>query len=165
MVPVAINLSALEFRQRDVAAEIAAVLRETGLAPQYLDIEMTESVLMHQTGQVLDTLNALKALGVSISIDDFGTGYSSLAYLKRYPIDKLKIDRSFVADTPGNADDVAIVTAIIQMGHSLQLKTVAEGVETAEQVGLLTGLGCDLIQGFVVSEPMDASRASDWLRK
>ena len=165
MVPVAINLSALEFRQRDVAAEIAAVLRETGLAPQYLEIEMTESVLMHQTGQVLDTLNALKALGVSISIDDFGTGYSSLAYLKRYPIDKLKIDRSFVADTPGNADDVAIVTAIIQMGHSLQLKTVAEGVETAEQVGLLTGLGCDLIQGFVVSEPMDASRASDWLRK
>ena len=138
MVPVAINLSALEFRQRDVAAEIAAVLRETGLAPQYLDIEMTESVLMHQTGQVLDTLNALKALGVSISIDDFGTGYSSLAYLKRYPIDKLKIDRSFVADTPGNADDVAIVTAIIQMARSLQLQTVAEGVQTQSQVELLT---------------------------
>ena len=165
MVPVAVNLSAIEFRQRDVAAEIAAVLRETGLAPHYLEIELTESVLMHQTGQVLDTLNALKALGVGISIDDFGTGYSSLAYLKRYPIDKLKIDRSFVADTPGNADDVAIVTAIIQMGHSLQLKTVAEGVETAEQVGLLTGLGCDLIQGFVVSVPMDAKGTRDWLLK
>ena len=164
MVPVAINLSALEFRQRDVAAEIAAVLRETGLAPQYLDIEMTESVLMHQTGQVLDTLNALKALGVSISIDDFGTGYSSLAYLKRYPIDKLKIDRSFVMDTPDNADDVAIVTAIIQMARSLQLKTVAEGVQTQAQVELLTELGCDSMQGFLVSEPMNSKLTMDWLR-
>ena len=164
-VPVAVNLSALEFRQRDVAAEIAAVLLETGLAPQYLEIELTESVLMHQTGQVLDTLNAIKALGVGISIDDFGTGYSSLAYLKRYPIDKLKIDRSFVADTPGNTDDVAIVTAIIQMGRSLQLQTVAEGVETQAQIDLLAGLGCDLIQGFVVSAPVDAEATERWLRR
>ena len=163
-VPVAVNLSALEFRQRDVAAEIAAVLLETGLAPQYLEIELTESVLMHQTGQVLDTLNAIKALGVGISIDDFGTGYSSLAYLKRYPIDKLKIDRSFVADTPSNTDDVAIVTAIIQMGRSLQLQTVAEGVETQAQIDLLAGLGCDLIQGFVVSAPLDAEATERWLR-
>ena len=164
MVPVAINLSALEFRQRDVAAEIAAVLRETGLAPQYLEIELTESVLMHQTGQTLDTLNALKALGVGISVDDFGTGYSSLAYLKRYPIDKLKIDRSFVMDTPDNADDVAIVTAIIQMARSLQLKTVAEGVQTQAQVELLTELGCDSMQGFLVSEPMNSKLTMDWLR-
>ena len=140
------------------------MLHETGLAPQYLEIELTESVLMHQTGQVLDTLNALKALGVGISIDDFGTGYSSLAYLKRYPIDKLKIDRSFVMDTPGNADDVAIVTAIIQMGRSLQLKTVAEGVETQAQIDLLAGLGCDLMQGFALSEPMDVPSAERWLR-
>ena len=164
-VPVAVNLSALEFRQRDVAAEIAAVLLETGLAPQYLEIELTESVLMHQTGQVLDTLNAIKALGVGISIDDFGTGYSSLAYLKRYPIDKLKIDRSFVADTPSNTDDVAIVTAIIQMGRSLQLQTVAEGVETQAQIELLAGLGCDLMQGFVVSAPLDAEATERWLRR
>ncbi|MFY3384221.1 bifunctional diguanylate cyclase/phosphodiesterase [Paracidovorax sp. MALMAid1276] len=163
MVPVAVNLSALEFRQRDVAAEIAAVLRTTGLAPQYLEIELTESVLMHQTGQALDTLNALKALGVGISVDDFGTGYSSLAYLKRYPIDKLKIDRSFVMDTPGNADDVAIVTAVIQMGRSLQLKTVAEGVETQAQVELLRGLGCDQIQGHVVAVPMEGGVAGEWL--
>ncbi|MDR6765667.1 diguanylate cyclase (GGDEF)-like protein/PAS domain S-box-containing protein [Acidovorax delafieldii] len=162
-VPVAVNLSALEFRQRDVAAEIASVLLETGLAPQYLEIELTESVLMHQTGQVLDTLNAIKALGVGISIDDFGTGYSSLAYLKRYPIDKLKIDRSFVADTPGNTDDVAIVTAIIQMGRSLQLQTVAEGVETQAQIDLLAGLGCDLIQGFVVAMPMGEESTRRWL--
>ena len=162
-VPVAVNLSALEFRQRDVAAEIAAVLLETGLAPQYLEIELTESVLIHQTGQVLDTLNAIKALGVGISIDDFGTGYSSLAYLKRYPIDKLKIDRSFVADTPENTDDVAIVTAIIQMGRSLQLQTVAEGVETQAQIDLLAGLGCDLIQGFAVAMPMTGMATREWL--
>ena len=165
MVPMAVNLSALEFRQRDVAGEIAAVLQSTGLAPQYLEIEITESVLMHHTGQVLATLNALKALGVGISIDDFGTGYSSLAYLKRYPIDKLKIDRSFVAETPDNADDVAITTAIIQMARSLQLSTVAEGVETPEQVELLARLGCDIIQGHVVSVPMDAQTAEDWLRQ
>lgn len=165
LVPVAVNFSALEFRQRDVAAEIAAVLLETGLAPQYLEIELTESVLMHQTGQALATLNTLKALGVGISIDDFGTGYSSLAYLKRYPIDKLKIDRSFVADTPDNADDVAIVTAIIQMGRSLQLQTVAEGVETPAQMDLLARLGCDSIQGFAVSPPLDADTMERWLHR
>jgi len=163
LVPVAVNLSALEFRQRDVAGEIAAALTATGLAPQYLEIELTESVLMHQTGQVLGTLQALKDLGVGISIDDFGTGYSSLAYLKRYPIDKLKIDRSFVMDTPDSADDVAIVTAIVQMGRSLQLETVAEGVETAEQMALLRGLGCDLIQGHLISVPMDAPAIRQWL--
>ncbi|AOG22091.1 putative bifunctional diguanylate cyclase/phosphodiesterase [Acidovorax sp. RAC01] len=165
LVPVAINLSAIEFRQRDVAAEIAAVLQETGLEPRYLEIELTESVLMHHTGQVLDTLMALKALGVGVSIDDFGTGYSSLAYLKRYPIDKLKIDRSFVMDTPDNADDVAIVTAIIQMAHNLQLKTVAEGVETGPQMELLGRLGCESIQGYLVARPMAADAALQWLRK
>ena len=146
-------------------AEIAAVLRSTGLSPRFLEIELTESVLMHQTGPVLDTLNAIKALGVGVSVDDFGTGYSSLAYLKRYPIDKLKIDRSFVRDTPGDADDVAIVTAIIQMGHSLQLKTVAEGVETPAQMALLQQLGCDLVQGFLISVPMDAEAAHRWLSR
>jgi len=165
LVPVAVNLSALEFRQRDVAADIAAILQETGLAAQYLEIELTESVLMHHTGQTLNTLHAVKALGVGISIDDFGTGYSSLAYLKRYPIDKLKIDRSFVADTPGNADDVAIVTAIIQMARSLQLRTVAEGVETQGQIKLLAGLGCDLMQGFVVAMPMDGEAVGHWLQQ
>ena len=163
LVPICVNLSALEFRQRDLVGEIAAVLQTTGLPPRFLEIELTESVLMHQTGPVLDTLNALKALGVGVSVDDFGTGYSSLSYLKRYPIDKLKIDRSFVIETPGNADDVAIVTAIIQMGHSLQLKTVAEGVETPAQMELLRNLGCDLVQGYLVSVPMDAHATRLWL--
>lgn len=163
-VPVAVNLSALEFRQRDVAADIAEVLQKSGLEPQYLDIELTESVLMHNASQGLATLHALKALGVGISIDDFGTGYSSLSYLKRYPIDKLKIDRSFVMDTPGSSEDVAIVTAIIQMGRSLQLLTVAEGVETPEQIALMQSLGCDLGQGHGLSLPMDATQTTAWMR-
>ena len=163
MVPVAVNLSALEFRQRDVAADIAAVLQATGLEPRFLDIELTESVLMHHSQQGLDKLKALKALGVGLTIDDFGTGYSSLAYLKRYPIDKLKIDRSFVKDTPGSADDVAIVTAIVQMGHSLQLHTVAEGIETEAQLALLRRLGCDSGQGHGISPPLPATQAQTWL--
>ena len=165
LVPMAVNLSALEFRQSDMAADIAALLQTTGLPPCFLEIELTESVLMHQAAQVLDTLNAIKALGVGISIDDFGTGYSSLAYLKRYPIDKLKIDRSFVVETPGNTDDEAIITAIIQMGRSLQLKTVAEGVETPAQRDLLHHLGCDMIQGYVVSPALDAAAAHTWLQQ
>ncbi|NMM81298.1 GGDEF domain-containing protein [Acidovorax sp. SRB_14] len=164
LVPVAVNLSALEFRQRDVVAEIAAVLQATGLEPRFLDIELTESVLMHHSQQGLDTLKALKALGVGLAIDDFGTGYSSLAYLKRYPIDKLKIDRSFVMDTPGSADDVAIVTAIVQMGRSLQLQTVAEGVETEAQLALLRQLGCDMVQGHAIARPMDAAGTGAWLQ-
>ena len=165
LVPMAVNLSALEFRQSDMAADIAALLQTTGLPPRFLEIELTESVLMHQADQVLDTLKAIKALGVEISIDDFGTGYSSLAYLKRYPIDKLKIDRSFVVETPGNTDDEAIITAIIQMGRSLQLKTVAEGVETAAQRDMLRHLGCDMIQGYVVSPALDAAAAHAWLQQ
>ena len=163
VVPVAVNLSALEFRQRDVVAEIADVLQRNGLAPQWLEIELTESTLMHPSGAAHETLQALKALGVGLSIDDFGTGYSSLAYLKRYPVDKLKIDRSFVTDAPGDADDVAIVTAIVQMARSLQLKTVAEGVETEAQMAWLRGLGCDLAQGYAIARPLDAGQARAWL--
>lgn len=162
---IAVNLSALEFRQRDMAAEIAHVLQSTGLEPRFLEVELTESVLMHPTAHRLNTLAAIKALGVSISIDDFGTGYSSLAYLKRYPIDKLKIDRSFITETPGNIEDVAIVTTIIQLGRNLQLKTVAEGVETPEHMALLRGLGCDLAQGYGVSPPLNAARAVEWMHE
>ena len=163
-VPVAVNLSALEFRQRDVAGDIAAVLRETGLAPKYLEIEITESALMWHADQTRETLAALQRLGVAVTVDDFGTGYSSLAYLKRYPLDKLKIDRSFVTETPANGDDVAIVTAIVQLAHSLQLQSVAEGVETAGQIELLRRLGCELAQGYGISRPMNAQQTRDWLR-
>jgi EAL domain-containing protein (putative c-di-GMP-specific phosphodiesterase class I) len=164
-VPVAVNLSAFEFRQRDVAKEIAAVLDQTGLQPRFLEIELTETALMQQSEHVLQTLQAIEALGVGIAIDDFGTGYSSLAYLKRYPIAKLKIDRSFVIDTPDSSDDVAIVTAIVDLGRSLKLRIVAEGVEQADQLALLSRLGCDLAQGFGIARPMDAAQTQAWLEQ
>ena len=141
------------------------MLAETGLPPQLLEVELTETVLMQQSEQVLQTLQSIKALGVGIAIDDFGTGYSSLSYLKRYPLDKLKIDRSFVMDTPGDSDDVAIVTAIVELGRSLKLRTVAEGVEQADQLALLARLGCDLAQGYGIAQPMDAAQAQAWLEQ
>ncbi len=162
LVPVAVNLSALEFRQRDVAAEIAAVLLETGLAPQYLEIELTESVLMHQTGQVLGTLNALKALGVGISIDDFGTGYSSLAYLKRLPVDELKIDKSFVMGMETGEDDAMIVRSTIDLAHNLGLTVVAEGVETAAILEQLRVLSCDEAQGYHITRPLPVADFLAW---
>jgi EAL domain-containing protein (putative c-di-GMP-specific phosphodiesterase class I) len=140
------------------------VLHATGLEPRYLEIEITESALMWHTDQTRETLQALQHLGVGVAVDDFGTGYSSLAYLKRYPLDKLKIDRSFLTEAPANGDDVAIVTAIVQLAHSLQLQPVAEGVETAEQIDLLRRLGCGLAQGFGISQPMDAERTRAWLQ-
>ncbi len=163
-VPVAVNLSAIEFRQRDVVDDIAEVLRECGLAGRYLEVEITESVLMHQPEQARDTLAALQALGVAVTVDDFGTGYSSLSYLKRYPLNKIKVDRSFVLDTPADSDDVAIVTAVVQLARSLQLQSVAEGVETDAQLQLLRSLGCDLAQGFGISRPMPAAQAQAWMR-
>ena len=162
-IPIAVNLSAQEFRQRDVAKDVAEVLEETGLEARYLHIELTESTLMQSGGQMPDTLHALKALGVGLAIDDFGTGYSSLAYLRRHPIDKLKIDRSFVTDVPHNPDATAIVTAIVQMGHSLHLQIVAEGVETEEQLHLLQKLGCAMMQGYLVSPPLPADQAQTWM--
>jgi len=164
-VPVAVNLSAIEFRQRDVAQDIAQVLRECRLSPRYLEVEITESALMLDAGQARATLSRLQALGVSVAIDDFGTGYSSLAYLKRYPLDKIKVDRSFVMDTPGDSDDVAIVTAVVQLARSLQLRSVAEGVETEAQLQLLRRLGCDLAQGYGISRPLTAAQAEAWMRE
>ena len=163
LVPVAINLSALELRQRDVAAEIAAELQAVGLPPRLLEIEITESVVMQPSAQVQRTLAAIQAAGMRITIDDFGTGYSSLAYLKRHPIDKLKIDRSFLEGAPDHADDAAIVTAIVQMARSLHLQTVAEGVETPHQREWLASLGCELAQGFGLCAPMSAEKTQAWL--
>ncbi|WP_313074471.1 EAL domain-containing protein [Melaminivora sp.] len=161
---VSVNLSAIEFRQRDVVADIERVLREQALAPRFLEVEITESALMQHADQTRETLAALRQLGVAVTVDDFGTGYSSLAYLKRYPLDKIKVDRSFVMDTPQDADDVAIVTAVVQLARSLQLQSVAEGVETAEQLALLRGLGCNLAQGYGVARPMPAAQAREWAR-
>ena len=157
---VAVNMSALSFKRQDLVPQIAAVLAEIELDPKYLEIELTESLLIENSAQVLDKLQQLHAMGIRLTIDDFGTGYSSLAYLKRFPIDKLKIDRSFVSQvTQAGADQAtstAITTAIIQMARSLSLETVAEGVETQAQLQMLSSMGCDQFQGYLISHPVSA---------
>ena len=160
---MAVNLSAQEFRQRDVVKEVTQALEDTGLHARYLHIELTESTLMLSGSPMQQTLHALKALGVGLAIDDFGTGYSSLAYLRKHPIDQLKIDRSFVTDLPHNPDAAAIVNAIVQMGNSLHLEILAEGVENIEQMAMLKDMGCAMMQGYLVSAPLSADRAEIWL--
>ncbi|MGE0085797.1 MAG: EAL domain-containing protein [Desulfococcaceae bacterium] len=155
-VPVAVNISALEFRDKGFSDNIALILKETGLPPCYLRLELTESILMHEAGSSASVLAALNNMGVKIAVDDFGTGYSSLSYLKRFPIGTLKIDKSFVHDITTDADDATIVSAVIGMGKNLRLKVIAEGVETGEQLEFLRNHQCDGGQGFHFSHPLAA---------
>ncbi|GGC96489.1 sensor domain-containing protein [Undibacterium terreum] len=148
---VSINVSALQFQQSDFVENLAMALQEAGLAPDRIELELTESILVRDANEALRVLESLAKLGVKMAIDDFGTGYSSLSYLKRFPISKLKIDRSFVQHLPDDESDVAIVTAIASLGHALKLKVIAEGVETEEQRAFLQTLGCDELQGFLYS--------------
>jgi EAL domain-containing protein (putative c-di-GMP-specific phosphodiesterase class I) len=157
---VAVNIASPHFRQGGLTASIAAALRDSGLDPALLEVELTESMLMQGVDETLATLSKLKDMGVRLAIDDFGTGYSSLSYLKRFPLDALKIDRSFVKDLPRDAEDAAITKAIIAMAHSLKLEVVAEGVESAEQLAFLQQHGCDLVQGFLFSRPVSAADLS-----
>jgi EAL domain-containing protein (putative c-di-GMP-specific phosphodiesterase class I) len=154
-MPVAVNLSARVFRDQTLPATLSGILRDTGLAPELLELEITESAVMQQSDTTLETLSQLSAMGIQLSVDDFGTGYSSLAYLKRFPIDKLKIDQSFVRDIPGDSDDVAITQAIISLAKTLGLRVVAEGVETEAQLELLVARGCDDVQGNLFCAPCD----------
>ncbi|HEX8963240.1 MAG TPA: EAL domain-containing protein [Rhodocyclaceae bacterium] len=153
---VAVNLSGVQLAEGGFAEVVRTVLRETGLEARHLTLEITESVLMEHAREAVSTLRELKEIGLRVEIDDFGTGYSSLAYLKRFPVDALKIDRTFTRDMTTNPDDAAIVTGIIALAHSLRLKVVAEGVETREQLDCLVGLGCDSIQGYYLAEPLPA---------
>jgi diguanylate cyclase (GGDEF)-like protein len=164
-LPVAVNLSASQFRHRSLDVAIARVIAETGVSAGLLELELTESSLMQDPEDAVRTLRHLESFGVKLSVDDFGTGYSSLAYLKRFPLDALRIDRAFVHDAPTNADDAAITTAIIQLGHALGLRIVAEGVETNEQRDLLLALGCDEMQGFLFARPAPASAIDALLEK
>jgi len=161
-VRVAVNLSARQFYQQDLVATIKSVLEETGIAPHLLELELTESMMMNDVEHAVKIMNELKALGVHLSIDDFGTGYSSLAYLKRFPIDLLKIDRSFVRDITVDPDDAAIVLSIISLAHSLRLKVIAEGVETEAQLAYLQEHGCDYMQGYYFSKPLPAGECG-WM--
>ena len=162
-VPIAVNLSAVQFRQKNLLAEVEAVLKETGLAAQYLAFELTESMLMEDTAEIARTLEGLKAMGVRIAIDDFGTGHSSLMHLKRFPIDKLKIDRTFVRDTPGDPDDCAIIAAIIDLARNMEITSIAEGVDRQEQLDFLRSRGCGEVQGHLFAMAMPPDEMAQWM--
>ncbi|MDD1615296.1 MAG: diguanylate cyclase/phosphodiesterase with PAS/PAC and GAF sensor(s) [Methylococcaceae bacterium NSP1-2] len=164
IVPVAVNLSIVQFRQDTLYDKIAEALQQNGLDPAMLELEITEGIAMENFERTIDVLNRLHQLGITLSIDDFGTGYSSLSYLKRFKINKLKIDRSFVQDLSSNPEDEAIVTAIINMAKSLGFKTIAEGVETLEQLNFLREKKCDEIQGYYFSKPVPAEAFANLLR-
>ena len=163
-ISIAVNLSAVQFRQPNLCQLIGRVLSDTGLDPHYLELELTEGLVMSNTDSAIATLNGFKEMGVHISIDDFGTGYSSLSYLKHFPIDYLKIDQSFIRYITANPDDAAITTAIINMAQGLNLRTIAEGVETAEQLKFLRLHSCDVVQGYYFSKPVPATEFADILQ-
>ena len=164
-IPVAVNLSPCQFRQKNLVQVVERILRESRLEARYLELEVTESLVMQNMDRVTTILNELKALGTTLSMDDFGTGYSSLSYLKRFPFDKLKIDQSFVRDMTSDPDSAAIAKAIIAMAHNLRLKVIAEGVETAGQLNYLRMHNCDEIQGYLFSKPIIAEDFCDLLRE
>ncbi len=167
MMPLdmAVNISGRQFADERLLADVDEVLAATGIDPRRLEIEVTESVLMRDMRKAVEVLGAFKQRGISVSIDDFGTGYSSLSTLKRFPVDTLKVDRSFVRELATNEGDRAITDAIISMGHSLALTIVAEGVETSAQVALLRARGCDQMQGFFYSRPVPAAEIGELLRE
>jgi diguanylate cyclase (GGDEF)-like protein/PAS domain S-box-containing protein len=155
-IPIAVNVSPRQFRQFDLINTVESVLKSTELDPQCLELEITEGCLIHDTHHFIQTLHDLKALGIKLSIDDFGTGYSSMAYLKDFPVDRLKIDKVFVANLETEQTNMGILKAVVALGHGLGLKVVAEGVETAYQQAFLHGIGCDELQGYYFSRPLEA---------
>jgi PAS domain S-box-containing protein/diguanylate cyclase (GGDEF)-like protein len=163
-VPVSVNLSARQFSE-NIAATVGRILAETGLEPGLLELELTESASMEDPQKTFEILRQLKDMGVQLAIDDFGTGYSNLNYLKRFPVDKLKLDQSFVKDIISDPDDLAIARAVIAMAHGLRLTVIAEGVETAGQLALLAANGCDEMQGYYFSRPVDAAACAVMLRE
>jgi predicted signal transduction protein with EAL and GGDEF domain len=162
-VPLAINLSARQFVHGGLVESIRRIVDETGIDPSQLEFEITETALMQHGGQTLETLGQINAMGIRLSIDDFGTGYSSLAYLKRFPVRKIKIDRAFVRDLEASSEDQAIVAAVMALAGSLQLRVVAEGVETEGQLALLQRHGCHYAQGYLFARPQEAALIPDLL--
>jgi EAL domain-containing protein (putative c-di-GMP-specific phosphodiesterase class I) len=161
---IAVNLSARQFAQPGLVREVARVLEETGLAPTSLEIELTESLVMVDVEAAIRIMGELKRMGVKLSIDDFGTGYSSLSYLRRFPVDVLKIDRSFVRDIASSEDDAAMVGAIIELARGLRMRVIAEGVETEAQLDYLKSRGCDEVQGHVYAKAVSGADVEAMLR-
>jgi EAL domain-containing protein (putative c-di-GMP-specific phosphodiesterase class I) len=152
---MSVNVSAIDFRQRDFVDGIEQVLKDTGLEPALLELEITEGVLMQNIDATVTALNRIKALGVRLAIDDFGTGYSSLSYLRRFPVDVLKIDQSFIRSLSSDSNDAALVSAIISLGRSLKLTIIAEGVETLQQLDFLKAHQCEEGQGYYFSKAVE----------
>ena len=163
-VSIAVNVSAVQFRQEGFCALIRKVLEDTGLAPQCLELELTEGLLLANADVTVSVLQDLKAMGVTLAIDDFGTGYSSFSYLRQFHISKLKIDRLFIRDVAVKPDDAAITAAIISMAKSLNLKVIAEGVEDEAQMSFLRAHQCDEIQGYYFSKPLAVDKVAEKLR-
>jgi EAL domain-containing protein (putative c-di-GMP-specific phosphodiesterase class I) len=164
-VSIAINVSAVQFRQEGFCGLVRKVLRETGVPPQYLELELTESFFLTNAKLMLSVVQELRDMGVTLAIDDFGTGYSNFSYLRRFRISKLKIDRSLIQDIAVNPDDAAITTAIISMAKGLHLKVIAEGVEDEAQMSFLREHQCDEIQGYYFSKPLTVDQVADKLRR
>ena len=164
-IRIAVNLSAQQFRQKNLVDVVRGALADARLEPRFLELELTESAVMHDAENSIEILRRLSGLGVRISVDDFGTGYSSLSYLRRLPLDKLKIDHSFIQEVTTSRDDAQIVRAIVSLAHSLHLKVIAEGVETAEQLAFLRNLGCDQYQGYFCSKPVPADAFARLVRE
>jgi diguanylate cyclase (GGDEF)-like protein len=162
---LAVNVSARQFRQKEFVAKVQSIVRETGIAPQCLELEITESLLIDANNGVAGMLDEIHALGIGLGLDDFGTGYSSLAYLKRFPVRTVKIDRTFVTDLSAAGDSGAIASAIIAMAHALQRRVVAEGVETERQAAILARLGCDHIQGYYYSRPLTVPMLAEFVNR
>ena len=161
---MAVNISARQFQHPDFITLVTKVLKQTGLPPTRLELEITESLAMHDAGKNIATMSELRALGIQLSIDDFGTGYSSLSYLKRFPINKLKVDQSFVRNMTSDANDASITKTVILLGQSLNLTVIAEGVETKEQLALLKEYGCDEVQGYLFSRPISSEKLEQFLK-
>ena len=159
-ISISVNCSARDFNEQKMQGSIKQIIDKTGADITKLELELTESSIMDDAESSVESMRILTAMGINISIDDFGTGYSSFSYIKQFSIDKLKIDRAFIKDTPVDQDDVAIVEAIIAMAHKLKLKVVAEGVETKEQLEFLMAAKCDVIQGYFLGKPMSADEAT-----
>jgi len=164
-VPIAVNVSAVQFRQQDFPDLVRRVLEETGLDPKYLELELTESLLLTNADVMFSILQDLREMGVKLAIDDFGTGYSSLSYLRQFHVNRLKIDRSFVQDVAANPDDAAIAIAIINMAKALNLEVLAEGVETEAQLSFLRGQDCFDVQGYYFSKPLAVGKIVEQLTR
>jgi EAL domain-containing protein (putative c-di-GMP-specific phosphodiesterase class I) len=164
-IKVSVNLSAVQFRHENLSNLILDIIKETQIQPQHLELEVTETIFMNNLDMAVNTLNRLFCRGIYISIDDFGTGYSSLGYLKKLPINTLKIDRMFITDILTDDYDKNIVNTVITLAHGMNLKVIAEGVETREQFDILKAMSCDEIQGYLLSKPVEANILTELLER